>query len=133
VDNETLDAVARSLAGGTSRRRLVRILGGGVLAATLGLAGSGSGLAAPSADARKRRHHRCIRNTPPFNAPARACKANAQCCGGGRCCDFDPDDGPGCFDLLTNQGACGTTCENVVNCINFDPDRQCVNGECVVV
>jgi hypothetical protein len=129
VDNETFDTVARSLARGTSRRRLVRILGGSALVASLGVAGSGT--VTTAADARKRRHHRCIPNTPAFGSPVRACSANKQCCGPGRCCQFVPGERHGCYDLLNNQSACGTTCGDAVNCIDFNPVRQCVNGECV--
>ena len=128
MDNSKFDALARLVARGTSRRKCVRTLGGGALAGGLGRLG----LAAEAgAHRKKRRRRRCIRNTPPFTAPARACVASEQCCGSGSCCEFNPNDGPGCFNLLTNQSACGILCERAVNCINFNPPRQCVNGECV--
>lgn len=76
----------------------------------------------------------CMPNTPAFSPPVGACSANSECCGGGICCNFG--DGFTCVDPTTNQSACGpsgATCDDLTNCINFLPDRQCVNGQCVEV
>jgi hypothetical protein len=127
VNSGTIEVLACFLAKGATRQRFVRTLGGSAVAVALGRLGPAAEAGARS----KRRRWRCIRNTPPFTAPARACVASEQCCGGGSCCEFSSDDGPGCFNLLNNQSACGIRCETAVNCINFDPPRQCVNGECV--
>jgi hypothetical protein len=60
---------------------------------------------------------------------------NIACGPGETCCTFIGDTGPEteCFDLSSQQTACGTSCDTVVNCRNFDPDRQCIDGECVLV
>jgi hypothetical protein len=60
---------------------------------------------------------------------------NIACGPGETCCTFIGDTGPEteCHDLSSQQTACGTSCDTVVNCRNFDPDRQCIDGECVLV
>ena len=77
----------------------------------------------------------CIPVRGAFEEPAGSCASSDECCDGGTCCTFNDVGGPEsiCIDLLTHQTACGSTCENVVNCLNFQPDRQCVNGECVAI
>ena len=77
----------------------------------------------------------CIPVRGAFEEPAGSCVSSDECCAGGTCCTFNDPGGPQsiCIDLLTHQTACGSTCETVVNCLNFQPDRQCVNGECVEV
>jgi hypothetical protein len=80
----------------------------------------------------------CVPNAPVSGAlPSRhRCSASSECCDGGACCNFDPPgnsrEGPQCLDLRSHTSACGTTCENVVNCFNI-PGTECVNGQCVVV
>jgi hypothetical protein len=61
------------------------------------------------------------------------CTSSEACCDGGTCCTLLTPDGEiaNCFDLLTLQTFCGTSCETAVNCLNFNPVRQCINGECV--
>jgi hypothetical protein len=59
-------------------------------------------------------------------------ECNNACRDGETCCTFF--EGPGgfvtaCHDLRTQTTACGTGCNNVVNC--FNTDQVCVDGECV--
>jgi hypothetical protein len=77
----------------------------------------------------------CVPITRAFEESRGSCASSDACCDAGTCCTFLDGGGPEskCFDLLTHQTACGATCETVVNCLNFQPDRQCVNGECVEV
>jgi hypothetical protein len=77
----------------------------------------------------------CVPLTRAFQESAGSCASSDECCDGGTCCTFLDVGGPYsiCIDLLTHQTACGATCETVVSCLNFQPDRQCVNGQCVEV
>jgi hypothetical protein len=62
-----------------------------------------------------------------------ACNPNKpnQCANNGSCCDFGGDGEFFCADDLTsNRGACGTSCENIVNCRNEGDDTACVNAKC---
>lgn len=73
----------------------------------------------------------CVPITTPFEPSAGSCSSDRECCGTGQCCTFNDVGGPvsSCFNLLTHTTACGTSCDTVVNCFNFD--QICVNGECV--
>lgn len=54
-------------------------------------------------------------------------------CGNGLCCPDPevPPTGHRCFeDPLTNTKACGTTCENLENCLNISGPTRCENGQC---
>ena len=128
MDSSKFDSLVLSLVNGTSRRRIIRAVGGGALASGVGLRALAT---AEASDRAKNRRRRCIRNTPPFSVPALACDLSKQCCGSGSCCDFGTGNGPGCFNLLSNQSACGAGCDTAVNCLNFNPPRRCVNGKCV--
>jgi hypothetical protein len=73
----------------------------------------------------------CVAITPAFTDPVASCASDTECCSGGSCCQFGSQNPSGCFDLSNNQSACGLTCDTAVNCINFNPARQCVAGQCV--
>ena len=70
---------------------------------------------------------------------AQNCESSAQCCGTASgvpavCCQISAA-GPVCFDFLINTTACAPANEcppqQVDNCLNYQPDRTCVNGVCI--
>jgi hypothetical protein len=132
VDTDRFDAFSRVLTTTGARRRVLRAL---TSLGVLGLFGAAEAEAGRKNRRKRRRRRkkrapRCIANTPPFEAPTAACTASGDCCGTGSCCGFG-EDGPACYDLLTNQSACGLSCATADNCVNYVPPRRCVNGACV--
>jgi hypothetical protein len=80
---------------------------------------------------RQKKPKRCVPITAPFTGPTEHCAADKECRGHALCCTLSEVIGSGCFDLRNNDSACGTTCENAHNCINFANGFHRVNGACV--
>ncbi|MFN8592242.1 MAG: hypothetical protein U0031_12355 [Thermomicrobiales bacterium] len=128
MDHDTFDALARSMSLAMPRRRAGRLLGGSVLGGLLTL--QTTGLQEASA---KKKHKRCIPNTPAFTTPTQFCRKSSQCCGKGSCCPFEEQGKKACVNLTNNASFCGETCATAENCINFDPDDPvCEAGLCVL-
>lgn len=121
MDGTRFDSLVRTVATASSRRVMLKALGGGALAAALGLGGP-SGAAA------------CNRKG------ARCGRGEGGCCDGLRCCTNGRGDGR-CRALLNdpdNCGACGSRCPTGATCVHgtcsCDPfNNQCpneVDGQC---
>ncbi len=131
MDQQRFDDLTRALATGTSRRRMLRGLTGGVLGGVLGLAGLQEASAACRVIDQK-------------------CDANNPCCKGAKCANrhcvcktaagYEACLGPGsrCINTNTDEahcGACFTPCPPTATCV----DGACVcpngttpcNGQCV--
>ena len=117
MDGQRFDELARALAGGTSRRRLLRGIGG--------LIGVAAGLAGAEATSAKPAPKKCKNQ-------GSGCKANGDCCGGTCCNRVCCGDGATCVD-----GACvEPECSETRPCPDLGqlcwPD-VCVNGSCTQV
>ena len=131
MDHQRFDAITRAMAGGTSRRRVLKGLAGGALGGLVSLIGIGG------AEARRCR---------PIG---RNCRAHADCCtdhcnndGNLYQCTCPPGlgdcDGDGACETdvttVTNCGACGNDCtanqpaNTVAACTNGACDYACKPG-----
>jgi hypothetical protein len=149
LDYERFDDLTRTLATTTTRRQALKLLGGSLAGGLLAFLGVGEAGANGDTDCKQNGKtckkdrqccsgscvngvcSSCILNTPPFTPPTATCSSDNQCCGTGSCCQFDEELPPGCFDLLNNFSACGTSCENAPNCLNIQGATACVNGVCM--
>jgi hypothetical protein len=117
MDNAAFDWLSRTLSAPT-RRGALRM----AFSALAGLAM----LPVPGESGAKKKK-KCIKNSVPFGKLSKPCQKSKQCCGTGKCCEFD--NGPRCYNTRKNTTACGATCGTVENCFSFGQD--CVDGVCV--
>lgn len=147
----TFDALTRHLTGGLPRRKTLALLAG-VAAPSILFALPQSALACKKVGKKCDKDNDCCDGAKCKNDKCK-CKAgyskcdkkcydlekDEQHCGecgnackvGETCCTFPEPGGAltNCHDLRTQTTACGTSCDNVVNCLNTG--QVCVNGECV--
>lgn len=113
MDQKRFDYVARALAGGASRRQIVKSLAGGTAGAMTALAGMRGSFA-------KGKPPACLGDALP-------CREDSQCCSGS-CCTGYCCGNTCCNDHCTvtlddpyNCGACGHEC---------GADQECSNSQC---
>lgn len=140
MDPERFDALSRSVARGTSRRRMLAFFGAAGLAGALAACGGGDG-DDPTATAEGRRRATKTPTGRPRKTPtARATRTPTEDDNGDRPTRPSPTDPPLCQDGFPlcggrcvdrqsdffNCGECGHTCRT-------DPEEECIAGECAPV
>src|SRR5262245_57502852 len=100
MDGQRFDEFARALAGGTSRRRLLRGVGG-LIGVAAGLAGAGATSAKPAPKKCKQQ--------------GSSCTINGDCCFGTCCNGICCGDGGSCVDGACVEPQCSATrpCPNL--------------------
>ncbi len=136
MDATSFDALVRRLSTGTSRRRLIGVVG------LLGLRGS-SAIAAPRPGLGARckpnigcKSGQCINRVCACESGERrcgsACIANSACCNadGERRCNGQCISGNTCC-TAEGERRCGSGCITADECCHAEGERQCPNGRCV--
>jgi hypothetical protein len=122
MDDQRFDDFARLIGSGSSRRRLLKLLGG------LFAGGAGVALGRNLSAAQET----CI-------AAGEACACSDGVCGGSHCCTSYCQDGVCCDDgggaCTANIQCCGGSCNDGFCCLSgaeeCTDDGQCCNGSCI--
>jgi len=126
-----IDDIARILASSMPRRRVLKLLGGALVAAIVGTVGSTRAGAQACSPACGPNQKCCTTGSPPFCvAQNRTCCGNTSCAANQACCGT----GPAAFCRAQNQTCCGSTaCNPAQTCCGntcCGPNQRCVSGRC---
>ncbi len=133
MDSERFDQITRALAAGTSRRRVLRGLTGGVLGTLAGALGLRQAEAGPPPKHCKFQDYACRFNTNccSLNCCNRVCCGEGQACVGGQCvaAACTPTT---CTALGLECGTAPNGCDGTLACGTCTgTGESCINGQCV--